>query len=149
MYYITKMFGPFPFAHRQHKHSGHCSLIHGHNWYFEICLKSGDLDENGFVYDFGKFKWLKSWLEETFDHTIVINEDDPYHGLFHVLHEQGLMKMITLRNCSSEALAKHVYQYIQDRMMKQPSSDRNLELLWVKVYEDEKNKAIYKPEDNQ
>lgn len=82
MHRVTKVFKGYPFAHRQHTHDGHCRLIHGHNWDFEIALEADQLDENGFVYDFGKFGWLKEWLENMFDHTLLLNKDDPQLNFF-------------------------------------------------------------------
>lgn len=76
MYQIRKKFGPYPAAHKQHLHKGHCRLVHGHNWTFEIKLQSTAVDQNGFVYDFGEFKALKATFEQVFDHTFLINSAD-------------------------------------------------------------------------
>ena len=73
----SKTYTDLPFAHRQPSHQGHCALIHGHNWSFEFEFAADKLDECGFVIDFGKLKWLKDWINERFDHTLVLNESDP------------------------------------------------------------------------
>lgn len=137
MYKITKLFRGYPFAHRQHTHDGHCRLIHGHNWDFEICLSSNKLDENGFVYDFGKFKWLKEWLEVNFDHTCVISEDDPELEMFLKLDKVGFMDLKIIPSCSAEGLAKYVYKTVRADV---PS---HINVEWVRVYEDHKNVAQY------
>lgn len=72
-----KRYDDIPFAHRQWNHKGHCAHIHGHNWSFEFEFVSKSLDANGFVVDFGKLQFLKNWLNETFDHKLVISKDDP------------------------------------------------------------------------
>lgn len=136
MYSIQKRFDGFPFAHRQHTHEGHCKLIHGHNWDFEICLEGTELDENGFVYDFGKFKWLKEWLTHMFDHTCVISEDDPRLYEFKDAHKTGLLNLRVVPSCSAEGLAKFIYTHII-------ATDLKVKLAWVKVYEDHKNSACY------
>jgi 6-pyruvoyltetrahydropterin/6-carboxytetrahydropterin synthase len=54
-----KTYFDVPFAHRQHLHDGHCSFVHGHNWDISITFACDKTDENGFVVDFGKLKFLK------------------------------------------------------------------------------------------
>lgn len=158
MYQIKKKFAGYPFAHRQPNHSGHCKLIHGHNWDFEICLESQTLDENGFVYDFGKFKWLKEWLEDMFDHTLLLNQDDPeLRYLTRVLRNQlddemiaGKVPEVTqfakihiVPCCSSEGLAKYVYDYIENHFETPPQTELGIKVVSVTVYEDDKNQATY------
>lgn len=145
MYKITKKFQGYPFAHRQHTHGGHCKLIHGHNWDFVICLQSSELDEHGFIYDFGKFKPFKEWLEHMFDHTILISKDDPQLSTMKILNEQGLMDMHIVESCSCEGIAKLVYEELV-RRLKNDESDfvaHNVSVVYVQVYEDHKNTAVY------
>lgn len=144
MYLINKKFKGYPFAHRQPTHDGHCKLVHGHNWDFEICLKSKELDDHGFVYDFGKFKWLKEWLTENFDHTCLINTDDPQLGTFKILHEQGLLNLVEVDSCSTEGIARLVHDKIQSVLESdEDCKSRNVKIQYVLVNEDENNSAAY------
>ena len=148
MYTVTKTFGEYPFAHRQHNHDGHCAYVHGHNWRFTVELQSDDLDNNGFVYDFGKFGWLKSWLEFMFDHTLLINQDDPHLEFFqeHCVKDAknplGLWDMRVIPNGSAEHLAELVGRRIQSHF----EDDKRIQLVSLTVMEDNKNAAIWKPE---
>lgn len=48
-----------------------CARLHGHNYIVEVCLAVNgkeDLNEVGFVQDFGHLKPIKDWLDEHFDH---------------------------------------------------------------------------------
>lgn len=137
-YKITKKFKGYPFAHRQPTHDGHCKLIHGHNWDFEICLSSHALDSNGFVYDFGQFKDFRKWLDEMFDHTLLINEDDSRLVSFKLLQEAGLADLKVVESCSCEGLAKFVFEYLKEYL-----KDHVAEVDYVRVFEDETNTAIY------
>ena len=49
MFTCTKIYRDVPFAHRQHRHSGNCSFIHGHNWGIGLEFGCKQLDERGFV----------------------------------------------------------------------------------------------------
>lgn len=141
MYSIKKRFSSYPFAHRQPRHEGHCKLIHGHNWDFELELESHDgmLDENDFVYDFGKFKTLKEWFTHMFDHTCVINSNDPLLERFKKDHLDGIMELRIVPSGSAEGLARLIFEHCSKNM-----SFGAARLVSVTVYEDHKNTATYK-----
>ena len=69
-----KTYSDIPFAHRQHLHDGHCAFVHGHNWDISITFGCEKTDENGFVVDFGKLKFIKEWLNANLDHACVFAE---------------------------------------------------------------------------
>ena len=155
MYTITKKYKDFPAAHRQHNHDGHCAYVHGHNWSFELTFASDHLDENGFVMDFGKMKFIKEWLTEMFDHTLLINENDPEidHFLNHDVHGgkgKQLWDVRVIPNGSAEDLAGLVFDEVSILMEERRQDNRPLpELISVTVYEDDKNCATFiKPSDN-
>ena len=135
-----KTYSDIPFAHRQHLHDGHCSLIHGHNWSFTLTFSCIETDKNGFVIDFGKLGQLKDWIEEKLDHACLFNADDPeIEGL--ITRYGFLFKVYIIPNCSSEGIAKHLHE-IFDPMVRKQTNDR----AWVavvEVKEDSKNSACY------
>lgn len=139
MYRIKKTFGSYPFGHRQHNHEGHCAKVHGHNWTFTIELESSILDENGFVYDFGKFKELKEWLTYMFDHTLLINERDPEKEHFTNSETCKLWDVRVVPNGSAETLAEFIANHIEINVLK----GHNARLVSVTAKEDEKNEAIF------
>jgi len=146
MYKVIKTFGEYPFAHRQHTHTGHCQYIHGHNWRIRITLCSDQLDENGFVYDFGKFKKLKEWFNHMFDHTLLINEDDPHLDFFKSntwIDSHMLWDMRIIPSGSAEKLAEYIYAKIPNYV----KADNDVYLESIEVFEDAKNVAIYRPKD--
>lgn len=143
-----KKFSNLPFAHRQPNHSGHCALIHGHNWDFEFEFQAKGLDANGFVIDFGDLKWLRAWLEAQFDHTLVLNTDDPFlRYLLDATDTDGdrpsLANIVTVPNCGAEGLAKYVFEQVND-MLRRLTLDR-VSLRRVTVFEDLKNSATFHP----
>ncbi len=147
MFTCIKTYSDIPFAHRQHLHSGHCAFIHGHNWSFTFEFGCKELDANGFVIDFGDLKWLKQWLEDKFDHKLVLNEDDPF--LKHFALSLGevdacpsgvrLADITTVPNCGAEGLASYVAGRIHPEL-RYKTADRVF-LVSITVKEDSKNSA--------
>ena len=139
----TKRYPDIPFAHRQHRHDGHCSLVHGHNWTFVFTFGCRETDGNGFVVDFGKLKFIRNWLKETFDHACVFNEDDPLRERL-VAAAPEAWKTVLVPDCSCEGLAKYAFEIV-DGLVRRETSDRAF-LTTVAVLEDERNSASYSPE---
>lgn len=140
---VTKRFGPYPFAHSQHNHDGHCRLIHGHNWYFELtfsCPKH-QLDENGFIVDFGKFEELKENFKRLFDHTFVVSAFHDQISKFRSLHKEGLLCLIEVYSASCEGLCSVVTNEVENFLLVPAYQSRGVRLVSVKVEEDEKNSA--------
>lgn len=140
MYTCSKTYLDIPFAHRQHSHGGHCSLIHGHNWRFTFSFGCKELDKQGFVVDFGKLKFIRTWLEDTFDHAYVYNQDDEETEKL-IQQSPKLFKAYKVESCSAEGLAKHVFEIIS-KQLKTSHGDR-VQLLSVTVSEDQRNSAEY------
>lgn len=157
MHTCTKRFDGFAAAHRQHRHDGHCALIHGHNWSFEFTFEALELDENEFVLDFGKLKWLKAYLTEQFDHTLLLNEDDPQLVYLRSVLDNGpcaegtvLAHIVVVPNCGAEGLAKYLHRAVDSRLANPvycPEAEdyivRQVRVLSVVVWEDDKNSAAY------
>lgn len=140
---ITKRFTGYPFAHRQPNHKGHCRLLHGHNWDFELEFFASQPDECGFVYDFGHMGWIKEALAHWFDHTLVLNLSDPVQRKFCDLGPD-LTSVILVPDCSAEGLAKFVFDNVGPEMAER--TQNRVMLLSVTVYENPNNSATYSGE---
>lgn len=144
MYIIEKRYENIPFAHRQHRHDGHCKLIHGHNWAVVVALEAEELDENGFVFDFGKMKYVKETLD-MFDHAMVINEDDtPFRELVSMTELKFYMRKMIVPSGSAEGLAKYFYDEFVPFFERETAG--RVRVAWVRVEEDGKNSATYYPQ---
>ena len=137
----TKTFHNLPCSHRQPKHGGHCAYIHGYNRDVTLHFTCEELDENHFVMDFGGLKELRSWLEHMFDHTMLINEDDPERELFEEMHRRGIVDLRVLPNVSLEASSKYVFDYA-DRFVREQTGGR-CRVCRVETRENMNNSAIY------
>lgn len=138
-----KIYRDIPFAHRQHRHDGHCALIHGHNWSFAFTFACREPDANGFVVDFGKLGALRSWIDRHFDHACVFNEDDPEREAL-VAVAPGAWKTTVVSDCSCEGLARHLYAELNP-VIHQETNGRAW-IASVEVEEDSRNSACYTPE---
>jgi 6-pyruvoyltetrahydropterin/6-carboxytetrahydropterin synthase len=68
MFRIAKKFA-FSASHTLALPGAHkCSRLHGHNYIVELTLGSADLDEHGFIVDYGELSSLNDFLNERFDH---------------------------------------------------------------------------------
>ena len=135
----------FSCAFRQHKatHS-HCSLIHGYSLGFSFTFEATELDENNWVYDFGGCKWIKEYLEEMFEHTLVIDFLDPhYESLVHLQH-LGIARVVKVKGIGCEKFAEHVFNYVAPIVSKE--TEGRVQLTKVKVFEHGSNSAAVKKE---
>jgi len=141
---VTKTFDNLKAAHRQWRHPGHCSYGHGENWSFDIMFEADQVDEQNFVVDFGKFSSLRDSLNSWFDHTFLIDGDDPATETFEELHQK---RLINLRRCpygcSAEGLAQQVFDLAKLFAASVDKGERNLRPVLVVCREDSKNSAMY------
>ena len=144
MYKSTKIFDNYSVALRQWKagHS-HCQLLHGYALKFKVWFEADELDDMNWIIDFGSFKHngLKDYMNEMFDHTLLIQFDDPYKDIFQGLEQMGLCKLHLLDQMGCESLAKMVYDKF-NRTLSMQDAGRS-RVVKVEVFENEKNSAIY------
>ena len=140
----TKKFDNFSVALRQWKAShSHCQLLHGYALEFKIWFSAEDLDEMNWIVDFGLFSrnGLKDWLNDMFDHTLLIEFDDPQLETFQVLQELGLAKVIAVGRIGAESLAKLVFEKF-NQVFENTEGGR-VKVIKVECFENNKNSAIY------
>ena len=130
-------------AFRQWRADSHCNLIHGYALQFEFTFGCEKLDERNWAVDFGGLKPLKKWLEDTFDHKVVLDENDDKLHYFHVLEEAGLAQLTILDGVGAEKFAEHAWRFA-DELVKEMSGGR----CWcesAECAEHGSNSAIYTP----
>lgn len=148
----SKEYVDIPFAHRQHEHHGHCSLIHGHNWSFVVHFTADKLDNNGFVVDFGDIRFIKLILNGMFDHALVLNQNDPKLSFLRQTLASEFANITVVPNCGAEGLAKLVHAVVNEELAAEKPWDvakRGLRCFSVVVKEDSKNSATYTKDPNE
>lgn len=153
-YISTKIFDNFSVALRQWKaqHS-HCSLCHGYHIKFKVWFASIEedidkqLDEMNWVADFGGFKeqpignGLRDWMNHMFDHTFLIEKDDPQLETFQYLQELQLCHLRVLDKIGAESLSRLVFERFNDVLSK--TGGGRCKVIKVECFENDKNSAIY------
>jgi len=145
-YQSTKLFDGYSIAVRQWKakHS-HCQLLHGYGVYFHITFESidGTLDEMNWVQDYGSFKQngLLDWLKENFDHTTLIEKDDPFLPLFQDMAMSGICKLVVMEKMGMETVAKMIFEKFNERLALIEGG--RVKVVRVEAFEHNKNSAIY------
>lgn len=131
-------------AYRQWKADSHCRLLHGYSLSFHFEFEADNLDARNWVMDFGGLKPLKECLEEWFDHTLLLAQDDPEYETIKGLGSKGLAKIIEVEKTGCEGLADYLYEYINTILL--PSfGTSEAERVWcckVEVRETESNMAM-------
>lgn len=143
-YTSTKTWNNLPCSHRQHLHDGHCAYIHGYSRSFTCYFACRELTPLHFVVDFGDLKEVKTWLEHLFDHTMLVNEDDPELATFIELHRKGICDLRILPNVGMEGTSHFVFEQI-DRFIRYKTNGRAW-LYKIETRENDKNSAIYEVE---
>ena len=121
------------------KHS-HCKYIHGYALSVRLNFK-GMLNDRNWVYDFGDLKFVKEFLEETFDHKTVVAEDDPELETFKELEEKGLIQLRIIPQVGCEKFAEYICKQIATTI--EVNSNERVKLMSVEVREHSGNSAIY------
>lgn len=121
------------------KHS-HCKYIHGYALSVRLNFK-GMLNDRNWVYDFGDLKFVKEFLEDTFDHKTVVAEDDPELESFKELEEKGLIQLKIIPHVGCEKFAEYICKQISTTI--EVNSNERVKLMSVEVREHSGNSAIY------
>lgn len=146
-YFSTKTYGPeagLSATFRQHRADSHCRLIHGYALSFKFTFGCTELDKNGWVMDFGDCKLIKKWLESTFDHKMLVAEDDPRLDELTALGALGLADVLVIEGTGCEAFAEMAANYVQGVLIAQTNG--RVFLVSVECREHNGNSAIYEPD---
>ena len=146
----SKVFDGFSTVFRQWKAEGtHCRFFHGYGVSFKIWFE-GDLDERNWVWDFGGMKRAKGtidgmspkeWMDYTFDHTMVIAEDDPFIESLKLMDQAGAAQMRILPAVGAEKFAEYIFNKVNEFV--QNETEGRVKVVKVEFKEHDKNSAIY------
>lgn len=142
----TKRIGPISTGHRQWRDNGHCSYAHGYGRYVKFTFGCLSLDDKMWCMDFGDLRWVKKWVEEQWDHRLLIASDDPLLSKWQEMHDLGAVNMNVMDITKGwgpgiEASCKFIFDNVNFKILELTSNR-----VWidnVEVFEHEFNSAIY------
>lgn len=142
MYRSTKTYQDLgPVAYRQHLAESHCSLIHGYSLSFKFTFESETLDARNWVVDFGSLRPLKQILEDSFDHTLLVAEDDPELDWYMEAQQRGIARVVKFPALGCEALADVVFE-VTEQWLKDAGYGDRVRVVEVEVFEHAQNSAM-------
>jgi 6-pyruvoyltetrahydropterin/6-carboxytetrahydropterin synthase len=145
MYYSTKTYGHdigLSACFRQHKAQSHCRHLHGYALAVHVEFRASELDVRNWVVDFGSLKSFKGMLENTFDHKLLVAEDDPWKDELCALSGYDVANIVIVQATGCEAFAKLIFEYTQ-LWLKDNGYAQRVQVSKVEVREHGANSAIY------
>lgn len=127
-------------AFRQWRAESHCRFIHGYALQVRCVFEAKELDARNWVVDFGSMKSFKGWLEDMFDHKLLVANDDPQLAVFDELHRKGLAQVRVVEATGCEAFARLIYEYLESWLVDNGYAPR-VDLIKVEVNEHQGNSA--------
>lgn len=132
---------------RQWRANSHCKYLHGYALEVKLVF-TGTPDNKNWIVDFGSLKPVKEWLQSTFDHKLLVAEDDP--ELDTILNLYGIADVMEVKATGCEAFALLIYEFVEQWLSvalvaatpQLMSPVRNVQLLEVEVCEHAGNSAI-------
>ena len=144
MYVSTKRYDHtcgYSIAYRQHLADSHCKYIHGYSLAFEFEFESESLDVRNWVCDFGGFQTLKHFLDEHFDHTLLVAQDDPELDFIKSIGDHGLAQVREVGKTGCEGLSEFLFEYMNTIWMKENGYGSRVFCRSVRVWETPSNSA--------
>ena len=127
---------------RQWRADSHCRYLHGYALAVRFEFEADELDVRNWVVDFGSLKSLKGMLEDTFDHKLLVAEDDPMKDELCALAGLGVADVVVVPATGCERFAELIFQCAEVWLKDNGYSPR-CRLVSVEVREHGANSAIY------
>lgn len=128
---------------RQWRADSHCHLLHGYALAFTFVFETSQLDEKGWVIDFGSLDGLKAKLREHFDHKLLVAGDDPDLDQLIALFDSDLAEGWVLPDgVGCEKFAKLGYHFAVEEVRRLGQYPR-VRVVSCEVREHGANSAIY------
>lgn len=106
-----------------HADHSHCRFLHGYSLAFKFTFGCNELDHRNWVVDFGGLKTLKMWLEEMFDHKVVVDKNDPMLYKLEELESVGLAELTVFDGVGVEKFSEHAFKKA-DALVREMTNNR-------------------------
>ncbi len=135
-------------------YAGQCESLHGHNYRARVELE-GQLDENHYVFDFGRLKKIMRRLCDELDHKVLLPLENPgiqlteegegvavTYGRTRYLFPRQDVVLLAVPNTTAEMIARHLALRLRAEL--EPLAVGNLTSLEVEVEESFGQSAYYR-----
>ncbi len=135
-------------------YGGQCESLHGHNYRVRVELE-GALDENSYVFDFGRLKRLMRRLCDELDHKVLLPLENPQikltdqdggvsvvYGEKRYFFPRQDVFLLPVPNTTAEMIARYLGRRVQEELS--AANARNLTSLMVEVEESFGQSAFYR-----
>lgn len=129
---------------RQWRAQSHCSKYHGYALKFTFEFGCVEPDQNGWVMDFGGLKPVKKWLQDIFDHKLIVASTDPLLEEALKLEEVGVADIVLVEEVGCEAFARMAFFAAEKYLFESGYSPR----VWIQSVQAEEhagNGVKYEP----
>lgn len=137
MFYL-KTEACFDSAHFLSGYEGKCANLHGHRWKIEVTAAEEELQAagqcRGMVIDFGDLKKTLRDIADSFDHSLIYEENTLKPKTIEALSEENFRMIAVPFRPTAECFAKYFYNLL---------ADGGIPVKSVAVYETPENCAIY------
>jgi 6-pyruvoyltetrahydropterin/6-carboxytetrahydropterin synthase len=129
---VTKIF-TFAAGHRLYGYDGPCANIHGHNYRLEVTVEDNGVNAMGMVVDFAELKQRVGLALTKYDHSLILNKNDPLIEALKVGSVAGLKITIMNNNPTAENMLSDLMKSLPD--------DCDLNIVRLRLYETETSYA--------
>lgn len=145
-FFSTKKIGPISTGHRQWRDDGHCAYAHGYGRYVKLTFGCHTLDDRMWCVDFGELRWAKKFIEDQWDHRMLIASDDPLLDKWKEMDSLGgihlnVMDVTKGWGPGIEASCKFLFDNLNPTVIKMTQGRCWIES--IEIFEHEMNSAIY------
>lgn len=147
-FHVKKVLSPdkgYSCVFRQPFADSHCRFLHGYDLrvIVELSCEENRRTKEGWVYDFGKFKEFRRYLDHMLDHTLLVSENDPQARMIAELgsSEIQIAQIRWVRDVGCEALSQHLYE--EFRLILNDAGFEHVRIDRVTVEENGSNSAGY------
>lgn len=138
----SKLMDGYSTCYRNHLSTGQTQHLHGCDIKFRMYFE-GDLDYRNWVADFGWMKRskqtvngmnLKDYFSYLFDHTCLIQNDDPFREIFEDMNSKGTIQLRLLDSTTKEGIEQFLSNIIQELISNETNGRVNLVKLKITNY---------------
>lgn len=126
---------------RQWRAQSHCRFLHGYSLQIELTFEADILTDEGWVIDFGSLKPIREYLEQNFDHKLLVAEDDPLRDALVAIGHMGGADVVIVPYVGCEAFASQIFNTVM--LWTHTNTGGRVRLSQVIVKEHEANAVVH------